>query len=258
MIHSAYFSYDGVFSGDYGLQVMEFDPSTIEENEAFSPSLSTLKVPRLMRFYHGGIEYSTPPSCEFSIISELPILPEIRASVYRWLVGAKSFKPLQIHNEDMESFVFYCVFTKANTIYINGVCHGFRLTATFDSPYARGKATKVTVPGGTHIVTLRNKSDIPDGYVYPTVQYTSNSGIKIINLTDDASRAFTIESYGKEETVTIDCEMRLITGVESGNSALSRFTEKNWLRLRPGNNTLQITSSGSVTVTCPWYAAIGQ
>ena len=259
MINSTYFTYDGVFSGTYGLQMAEFTgftPESVEENDAFSPSLSVLKVPSLIRFYHGGLEYDSPPTCNFTVVSETVIPIELRSEILSWLIGRKTFKPLKFHNDDWEDFDYYCVFTSSSTVYVNGECHGFRLTGSLDSPFARGVPTTVTSTGsGTRTVTIQNKSDIRDGYTYPTVQFTGGS-ISIINTTDDASRAFAFSGLTAGETVTVDCETKTITSTLGGEK-LSKFTSKNWLRLRQGQNTLTVTCPGTVTITCPWYAMIG-
>lgn len=255
MITAIYFTYDGVFSGTYGLQIADFDSNNVGENEAFSPSLSILKVPSLVRAYHGGIEYSSPPTFEFSVISQTTIPPELRSSILSWLVGRKEFKPLQFHSDAWEGFVYYCVFTGSSTIYVNGECHGFRLTASFDSPFARGENTLVSTTSGTHTVTIENKSDLKDVYTYPVVEFTGSS-VDIVNLTDDSNRHFTFSGLGASETVRVDNETKLITSSLSGEK-LSKFTSKNWLRLLKGNNQLRITSTGTVTVTCPYYAMIG-
>ena len=257
MVNSTYFTYDGVFSGRYGLQIADFTgwiPESVEENEAFSPSLSILKVPSLIRFYHGGLEYDAAPTCEFSVVSESVIPPELRSAILTWLIGRKSFKPLKFHNDDWEDFVYYCVFTASSTIYVNGECHGFRLTASFDSPFARGTPTVATTTSGTHTITIENKSDIRDEYTYPKVQFTGN--VSIINTTDSATRAFTFANIGASETLTVDCETKVITS-SVGGEKLTNFTSKKWLRLKPGINSLSVTSSGNVTITCPWYVMIG-
>ena len=258
MINSTYFTYDGVFSGQYGLQIADFTgftPESVEENDAFSPSLSVLKVPSLIRFYHGGLEYDSPPTCNFTVVSTGVIPIELRAEILSWLIGRKQFKPLKFHNDDWEDFDYYCVFTSSSTIYVNGECHGFRLTGNFDSPFARGVPTVVTTTSGTHTLSIENKSDILDQYVYPKVQFTG-SGISIINTTDSPTRAFTFSGLASNETLVVDCETKTITS-NFGGEKLSKFTSKNWLRLRKGINNLQITSSGNVTITCPWYAMIG-
>lgn len=258
MVNATYFTYDGIFSGRYGLQIASFTglvPESVEENDAFSPNLTVLKVPSLNRFYHGGIEYDSAPQCEFTVVSSDIITAESRSSILSWLIGRNQFKPLVFLNNDLSAFTYYCVFTGVTTIFVNGECHGFKLTASFDSPFARGTPTVATATSGTHTITINNKSDIVDGYTYPKVEF-DGGGISIINTTDDPNRAFVFSGLISSEKLTVDCETKIIQS-NFGGEKLSNFTSKNWLRLRKGINTLTITSYGDVTITCPHYAMIG-
>lgn len=254
MFNATYFWYDGQWSGTWSLQIADFDSSFVRETDAFSPTLSLLKVPEQFRFFHGGIDYDTTPSCEFSVVSEEAIPGAVRSVILSWLIGKKEFKPLYFENGDNELFTYYCVFTSAKTIWVNGQCHGFRLTAQFDSPFARGTATEVTVGAGTHEIRIENRSDV-DGYTYPCVKFTGG-GVDIVNKTDDAARHFTFSGLGSTEEVTVDNETKHISS-NLGGEKLSNFTSKNWLRLRKGYNTLKIVAEGEVTITCPYYAMIG-
>ena len=192
---------------------------------------------------------------EHILTSALPSLFFIRREILSWLVGRKEFKKLQIHQIDLESYYYNCVFTDAEIVYINGRCHGFRLTANFDSPYAYGTPTKITVGAGTHTVRIENKSDIKDNYIYPIVQFTGGS-VDIVNTTDDSQRHFSFSGLVTTEVITVDNEVKFISS-NIGGEKLSKFTSKNWLRLRPGYNTLNIVSTGTVTITCPHYVMIG-
>lgn len=255
MITATQFIYDGVHSGVYGLLIADFNDSNIGENSAFSPSFSALKVPQIRRFFHGGVSYDAPQTFEFSIISKEIITAGQRSEILSWLIGRNSFKKFQFDHEDWDIFTYYCVFTNASTIYVNGECHGFRLTATFDSPYARGAATSVSTVAGTHTIKINNKSDIKDEYTYPVVEFTGES-ISIVNKTDDSNRAFVFEGLQSGETVTVDNETKIIKSSMSGEK-LSNFKSKKWLRLKPGINELVVVSKGNVKITCPWYATIG-
>lgn len=266
MVNATTFSYDGVESTNFniGLMIADFDDNSVTETEAFSPSLSTLKVPQLLRFYHAGCEYDSLPTFQFSVIAKREIPAELRSAILSWLVGRNEFKPLQFHQRDMEGYIYYCVFTGSSLIYVNGACHGFRLTATFDSPFARRKRTYPTstngkiyygennpIPAGTTNVLLKNLSDVKDNYVYPTVKFKGN--ISIVNTTDDLSRAFTFAGISSSDTVEVDNETKVITGASLGS-----FVSKNWLRLRQGDNLLTVISSGGgVVISCPNYAMIG-
>lgn len=258
MINSSHFTYDGVFSGTYGLQIAEFGgirAESVEENEAFSPTLATIKVPGQNRFYHGGIYYNDAPSFQMTLVSEEPITEEHKSRILSWLVGKSSFRPLSFYADSKGGFTYYVVFTSSSSINVNGVCHGFKVTGTCDSRFARGIPTKATTTSGTHTITIDNKSEIYDDYVYPTVEFVGSS-ISIINTTDSATRAFEFSGLGASEKLTVDCENKIITSTVGGEK-LSKFTSKNWLRLRHGKNTLSVTSSGNVTITCPYYAMIG-
>ena len=255
MFNATSFHYDGKWSADFGLRIANVNGNNIVEDDAISVQPSLSKASGSVRFFHGGITYDSPPTCEFSVISEMELVAEIRSSILSWLIGKNGFKQLKFDNGDNSSFTYYCVFTSAKTIYINGRCRGFRLTAQFDSPYARGASTSVTTSAGTHTVTICNKSNVIDGYVYPIVTF-SGSSVDIVNNTDDSGRHFLFNGLESSESVTVDNESRIITSTHAGEK-LSNFKSKNWLRLRPGNNSLTITSAGSVTITCPYYAMIG-
>lgn len=255
MFNAKHFRYDGEWSGTYGLQIVDFDENTVRETDAFSPQLSLLKVPGSIRFFHGGVEYNSAPTCEFSVLSEKELTGDLRSIILSWLIGRKEFKPITFEDGDNDKFTYYCVFTSAKTIWVNGYCHGFRLTAQFDSPFARGASTSVSVGAGTHTVVLRNKSDIVDDYTYPVVQFTGGY-IDIVNETDDAQRHFTFSGLVSSEVVTVDNEVKHIMS-SLGGEKLSNFTSKKWLRLRSGYNTLNITATGTTTIICPYYAMIG-
>lgn len=255
MFNATYFRYDGQWSGAYGLQIADFDDNNVKETDAFSPTLTLQKVPGSLRFFHGGVEYDSAPTCEFSVLSEQELIGSTRSKIMSWLIGRNEFKSLSFDSDDNVGFTYWCVFTSVRTIWVNGRCHGFRLTAQFDSPFARGTPTTMTVNAGTHTVKLRNKSDVADGYAYPIVTFTGGS-VDIVNKTDDEERHFTFSGLAAEETITVDNEIRHISSDMSGEK-LSNFTSKNWLRLRPGINDLTIVASGKVTITCPYYAMIG-
>lgn len=254
MFSAKYFIYDNRLSADYGLQIVDFDDNAVKETDAFSPTLSLQKTPGSLRFYHGGIEYDSAPTCEFSVLSESEIPALLRGEILSWLVGRKQFKKLLFIGGDNDEFTYHCVFTSAKIIWINGRCHGFRLNAQFDSPYARGTPTILTVGSGNHYVSIINKSDIVDGYTYPMVVF--NGEVDIVNRTDDGDRHFKFSGISPSDTITVDNEIKHIMST-TGGEKLSNFEGKNWLRLRQGGNFLRIESSGDVTITCPYYAMIG-
>lgn len=264
MVSATYFSYDDVFSGAYGLEVVDFNATNVEENEVFAPSLSVLKVPHLVRFFHGGITYDSAPSIEFSAVSQQPLDPVDRAHILSHLMGRNEFKELKFHTEGVDQFTYRAVFTDSSLIYVNGECHGIRFTATLDSPFARGDATIAsTTPsqnvGGKQTISVWNRSQLGDSFTYPKVEF-QGPAVTIYNLTIDPNKnsPFAFSGLASGEHITVDNETKIITSdVSGGISRLSNFTSRQWLKLVEGVNRLEITSPTVVTVTCPYYAMIG-
>jgi len=259
MVNASYFTYDGVFSGVYGLMIADFNSDTVTETPAFSPTFNTIKPSVQDRFFHNGISYDSPPQYQFSILSDSVIVEKTRREIVRWLLGRDSFKTLVFHQPDLEAYAYNCVFTAMDIIYVNGYCHGFRVTATFDSPYQICNPTVLEIVGDetSKTVEIENCSDILDDYTYPYVEISANAdgAIKIINETDDSERQFSFTGVKAGETIVVDNEMRYIKS-SLGVEKLSTFS-KHWLRLKPGTNTLTVTGQANITITCPNYAKIG-
>lgn len=265
MFSATYFTYDGVFSGEYGLMIADFNDSSVDETAAFSPSFTTHKPAASNRFFYGGINYDSHPTYQFSIISEGEIPDNARRRILSWLVGRNEFKTFRLHQPMFEEYYYRCVFSDVQIIYVNGHCHGFRLTANFDSPYQYGKPSKIKF-NGTSTIKIKNKSDIVGGYVYPVIKFEAGAqvdgvNLTIVNNTDDSNtqvvsaREFVLSGLANGEMVTVDNEMRHIQS-DSPGERLSNFN-KNWLRLCPGVNELSITTTGSGEIICPTYMMIG-
>lgn len=257
MFSATYFTYDGVFSGEYGLMIADFDVEPVVETAAFSPVLNAIKPADSHRFFHGGIKYDTPPTHRFSVISEQAIPDVLRREILAWLVGRNEFKKFKVHQPDLEDYYYNCVFTDVDIIYINTRCHGFRVTANFDSPYARGESTVIKIPGGAPSAIVTVDSDVVDGYVYPIVEFYGD-GITIVNETDNG-RNFGILRQSPSGQWRIDNELRRITFNGSASSfALGRLGGKVWFRLRRGINDLMLVGNDEgVTITIPRYVMMG-
>ena len=257
MFSATYFTYDGEYSGNYGLMIADFNNNPVIETATFSPVLNTYKPSITHRFFNNGIMFEAPPQHQFSIISETPIPDFLRRKILSWLVARDSFKKLIIHQPDLQDYYYKCIFTDTSLIFVNGQCHGFRLTANFDSVYQYGIPNELVVTGDGSVKSevIINDSDIIDDYVYPTVKFSSLSGgIDIINKTD-AQRTFSFSGLQPNEEIMVDNELKYIKS-SLEKERLSSFN-KNWLRLKKGINRLEIKINGQVTITCPTYAMMG-
>lgn len=262
MFNAKYFTYDGISSSAYGLQIASFSSNTVENTACFSPTLTTVKSSKSNRFFYAGIKYDTPPTATFSVVSETFISDQLRREILTWLVGRKEFKELVIFQDDLQFYHYNCIFTAAEIIYVNGLCHGFNLTATFDSPYQYTNSLVQTITGDGTVQTVKVTvdSDLPDEYTYPTIKFkftdtlSDGKDISIYNTTDSADREFSFSGLNANTTYTVDNELKTIQG--SGGKLLSKFSLK-WLRLRKGVNELSVAINGELTLTVPLYVKIG-
>lgn len=265
MFSALYFTYGGVFSGTYGLKIMDFEDNNGTVNtESFSPVLKTIKPAGSNRFYHAGIDYDSPPEFSFSVVSESPIDEYTRREILSWLIGRKSFLPLILHQSDLNHYTINCVFTSAELIYMNGYCIGFSLTATADSPYAKATPDVFIYEGdGTEdTFNILCNTDLQEEYIYPIITFndstgsSSNKNISIFNMSDSGTREFAFTGLGTSADITVDNETRYIHSEAGATGFLSKFN-KNWLRLKRGRNELKITLNGTATISCPNYVMIG-
>lgn len=262
MFNASYFTYDGVFSGEYGLRIADFDDETINTTDVFSREIITTKPARLERFFYAGSRLSNPQTYQFTILSEQPISDISRREILSWLFTRSEYKKLTVHQPDLESYWYNCIFSAIDIVYARGRCVGFTVSATFDSMYAYGnpKILTITGSGAARTVTFENESDIPDGYIYPKVSFratspAAGSDIRLVNNTDDPSRVFEFTGLSPNESIIVDNELKIITSSVSGDK-LSNFSKK-WFRLRGGTNQLSVTINGSVTIECPTNVLIG-
>lgn len=274
MFSANYFTYDGVFSGTYGLMLADFNEDVVTETTAFSPQVNIVRPAKSHRAFLAGVNYPETPSHTFSMVSQMPIPDTVRREIISWLVGRSDFKKLEIHQSDLEGYYYRCIFSNLDIIYINGLCHGFRVTAMFDSPYQYGTPTIYEADlnysgNGMASVPINCNSDIKDGYIYPIVEFTANDtfryagedlGIYIANRNVGGIGGrpfkFTNDICGKDAT-TVDNELKMINGGSIDKDRFRAFNKK-WLRLAPGRvNYLNVALNGSIKIICPQYVMIG-
>lgn len=259
------FTYDGINSGVYGLQIATIDGSVVEETTYVTPTITTSKSALGKRFYFLDSVYDQQPTTEFSVLSETAIPDLLQRDILKWLDNRKGFKDLIINQPEFNGYVYKCIFNVTSIIYHAGVCVGFNLKATFDSPYhyKNSPEQKITGTGETKEISIYNDSDLVDEYVYPTITFkptnyvNNNCSISIFNKTDDPalSREFKFVGTALNSKVKVDNELRMITS-EAGGDLLSKFDGMKWLRLVKGKNVLQIKINGEFTISFPQYIKI--
>lgn len=262
MFNATDFEYDGISASTFGLKIASMESTPIETTPVFSSSLTTVRSSKSNKFYYAGLTCDTTPTATFSVISETYIDDERRALINAWLIERKGFKKLVIKQEDLEKYTYNCIFTEGKMIYANGHLVGWTLTATFDSEYQEMQPEVVFINGnGSQTRTITIDTDLADEYTYPIIRFKASSTIngnwiKIVNRTDDQYRAFSFSgSIQPQSTITVDNERKIITS-DNGQYLLDNFSKK-WLRLRNGDNNIELTINGRVELTIPQYKKIG-
>ncbi len=258
MLTATEFMYDGVHSGKYGLQIASFDDGGggTSETPYVTHTVSAEKPPLSHKYFYTDVSLDSPPTYDFTLVSEMPICEEVLRDILRWLDARHGFRELVLMQPEYDGLKYKCVFTVSGLIYHMGACIGINVSATFDSEYCYGSPTivKFTGDGTEKNIRFVNHSDIPDAYVYPVVEFTADDGsVSITNISDDTSRVFSFDDLTPKKSYVVDNELKVITG--DGATLLSKFS-KRWLRLRSGLNMLKIKIKGTVKITCPQYVKI--
>lgn len=256
MLTATEFIYDGIYSEKYGLKIATFDSVALEETPYIVPAVEVAKSATSHKFHYLDRTYNSPPTFQFSIVSEEAIHEEILREVLIWLDSRKGFKPLIVMQQGFDNLTYNCIFTVTNLIYHAGCCVGLNLSATFDSNYVLGKPIEIILFGNgePQDIDLYNDSDNIDTYIYPTVEFdTSDGSVSIINTTDNSVREFAFTGLNPNTQYVVDNELKIITG--EGSNLLEKFS-KNWLRILRGKNRLRICVNGAITITCPRYIKI--
>jgi len=259
------FSYDGELSRDYGIAILDFEGTGKFNTNILSATVGATKPALSRRFFHAGSKIEAPPQFELTVVSETALDDERRRAILAWLYNRGDFKIFKVFQPDLEGYYYKCVFTDVSAIQINGKYYGFTFTGMFDSPYQYGEPSIVetTLSGTSTSFAVLNESDIPDRFVYPKITLTTNTsnyGIIAIYNSDNvltATRTMYLNSVAPQETLAIDCELKLIKS-NIRTFPMSTFGGQ-WVKFNKGFNTVGISAPANTTirVECPEYSLVG-
>ena len=256
------FMFDGIPSQRFDLKIITFeDGSLFDGVGSTSVEIITQRVLRKSVPYYLG--RTQEPVLEFEITfgTASPISGMERSIISAWLFGRAGYKNLTILQDDLNGAYFKCFLKDPVPLYIGGLNYAFKCTVVCDSPWAyapekvfSGTAIKKESTGVQF--TIYNDSN-EDEYLYPLVYFevgepTHPSPTQIvwfINLTDYGyDRIFNWNYLTEGDKITVDNDLQIVTGVYTIGglpipNVLSKFTSKNWFRLRPKQNDIAIYGS---------------
>ena len=77
MFNATEFTYDGIYSEQYGLKIASFNSNALEETPYVIPSVVVGKAPKAKKFHYLDLTYDSPPTYDFSVVSEEAIEEEL-------------------------------------------------------------------------------------------------------------------------------------------------------------------------------------
>jgi hypothetical protein len=95
----------------------------------------------------------------------------------------------------------------------------------------------------------------PDEYIYPVITIKDNNSSFSIQNISTGDKIMTLSGVSSISQLEIDCKNCIVSNLEIGESlsftqmGWTTVSDISWLRMLPGANELEITGSGSVTIT---------
>lgn len=247
-----YFIYNNVGSKQFGLRILNLDTDRLATLAAPLSYASTYNRGK-KRFTITGSTYGEPMEFDIEFIAERPLSLPASQKVKAWLFNKK--EPARLYSETKKDATrtltngvwkrdyLNCVFYNPTEIRFADGVHGYKATCLIDSVMALQEEVEYTWTSADFAnenpITIDVETDIDD-YVFPVMQIQMASGdtsdVKIINQSD-GNREFELKSVAAEQTVNVDNALGTVYS-EASVSLYDKLTDKRFLRLLPGKNTL--------------------
>ncbi len=253
------FIYAGTASEVYGLRFVNCETSEYKKINGTTKSINVYNGHNKRNYLISDDYSSSPISIDIEIAADdmEPFTPQTLREIENWLFNRPAYSRLYINidddcngetyeiiNTELKQFYFNCRFTNPSKLLGNGGVVGFRATMECDShilwqdEIAEIFSMSNSSAEDSSIITVSIGSDGYD-YIYPKVTLTMGSSggdISIINNSDDSARITSFKAITAGTTFYMDSELLRISG-----DNYTKFYDKNFIRLLPGDNSLAIT-----------------
>jgi len=248
------FLYDNETSEMYNLQISSIDSNGVDTlNGSGTTTILDKQIYKRIKPFFFGAYFDPKLSFDVSFYSPDEIDGQFLSYIEKWLFGRLSYKTLAIIQPDFDDIYANAVFINPKRVTIGNIIYGFQATCLLDSQFFWTYPKTLTYtfsspPSGSSII-FYNNSHLED-YLYPQISFTMNSsgGNLTIANSDDNDREFIFTSLTKNEVITLNNDLQIITS-SLGTLRLSSFN-KNFLRFVPGVNRLTVTGAiSSLNIT---------
>ena len=252
MFNSYEFSFAGESSLMYGLMIYDIDGNG-QENVSFGNTADIIETRTLNRIQpiHFGVNYHDSP-LQFKLVfgAEDYLDRYELENISFWLTGHQQYQWLSIDQPDMERVQFKCLITELTPLSIGWLPIAFEATVVCDCPYAYGyQFDKQYRIAGTTNILFRNESSVRE-LLKPVLTFVPSSGtteLRIVNH-NDGEREFLLKDLPSSVNVIIDNNNGIIQETNYGYNLYDNFN-LNFFRLVHGDNNIEVTGDGTLTIS---------
>lgn len=226
------FEFDGKRLSDFGCILTTFDglksdvvPSGGSITFSTEKALSSDKY----NIYSSG--YDSPFTAEFSICKNpcdsinsdnIEFTPREVSAIQRWLCRNNEYCKFKLLEDGYEGIYWNGYFNSQQYI-LGSKIIGFSLIFTADSPYAYLDDIKLHFTNSANIGFLVDSKSDKEGYIYPDLTITLNSGGNF-SLTNNRDNKITIiNNCSQGEVITIHGEQLLISSSDNNHDLSADF-----------------------------------
>lgn len=248
MFYGRSFIFDNVPSEIYGLYISSLDNSGAESSDGSSSmDIIEKKIFRRPSPFFLGATPSPVLTFKLSAFFDGEMDAVHFEAVQKWLFSRREYTRFAVDQPDVQDVYWNCLLIDPTIERVGNLIRGFTCTVRCDSPYG-WKYPKTTIYEYTATSVdateiFYNTSDDDGSYLYPNLVITQNNtdGDISITVTEDSNRVFSFMDLQANEVLTVDCLNQTISS-STGLKRMGNFN-KNFLRLVPGKNTLEIVGN---------------
>ena len=264
------FSFDGISSREHGLVMYSF--GSYAQDSTFSyPSAGKMIKERIPN-HNSSFLYTVSFENEAEFTMVFGVAPESMDErdpldrwelevISSWLTGHKTYKWLEIDQDDMNAFRYRCLISKLEVISLGGEQWAYKCQVTCDSPYGYTypEITSIPVSGEDKYIVFNNKSTSNEDY-YPllNIEMNGESSISVVNEDFNNEGPMLTDLPGQTYNIKIDNDNQIIMSdeLDDFNFYDGHFNFE-FLRLKRGENNLKLSGNGIIKFICSYPVNIG-
>ena len=247
------FRFDNKKLSDFGFKVVNVDNSTNTRKIGLTRTLTTVDGV----IGNKVIESISDTQTQFTIVISkfdgedkiAPITNEDLKQITSWLFKPTDYKELIAIDEE-SNIIYYGMFIDGEQTYITDDNRGYiTLTFQLDSNHAYGREVQyVKAVSGTVEFVIPFEDNVRN-YYYPDIEFDiTGDSFSIKNETMNETMEFTgLDSSCQHGIIYGDGIMTMVS-LSNNEVNLRQKSNKKFIRLQNGDNTIQITGNGTFTI----------